>query len=52
MVIFYTSNLITLLFVKKIESVKCKAVLAITVVIQGTSQEKILEELDLETIKS
>ena len=39
-------------FCQKIESFQYKAALAITGAIQGTSQEKHLEELDLETLKS
>ena len=52
--IFCTTNLITLLFVKKKinESVQYKAALAVTGPIQGTSQEKTLDKLGLETIKS
>ena len=45
------TNLITPLFVKKIESVQYKAAPAITGTIQGTSQEK-LYELGFETLKS
>ena len=50
--IFCTINLITLLFVKKIENFQYKAALAVTGAIQGTSQENLLEELGLETLKS
>ena len=39
-------------FCQKIESFQHKAALAITGAIQGTSQEKLLEEFDLETLKS
>ena len=39
-------------FCQKIESVQYKTSLAITGAIQGTSQEKHLEELGLETLKS
>ena len=39
-------------FCQKIESFRYKAALAITGAIQGTSQEKLLEELGLETLKS
>ena len=39
-------------FCQKIESFQHKAALAITGAIQGTSQEKFLEELGLETLKS
>ena len=39
-------------FCQKIESFQYKAALAITGAIQGTSQEKLLEELGLETLKS
>ena len=39
-------------FCQKIESFQYKAPLAITGAIQGTSQEKLLEELGLETLKS
>ena len=39
-------------FCQKIESFQYKAALAITGAIQGTSQEKLLEEFDLETLKS
>ena len=52
MEIFCTTNLITLLFVKKVESFQYKAALAITGANQGTSQEKLFEELGLETLKS
>ena len=38
-------------FSQKIESFQYKAALAITVTIQGASQEKLLEELGLETLK-
>ena len=39
-------------FCQKIEPFQYKAALAITVAIQGTSQEKLLEELGLEKLKS
>ena len=39
-------------FCQKIESFQYKAALAITGAIQGASQEKLLEEFDLETLKS
>ena len=39
-------------FCQKIESAKYKATLAITGAIQGTSREKLLAELGLETLKS
>ena len=39
-------------FCQKIESFQYKAALAIAGAIQGTSQEKLLEELGLETLKS
>ena len=39
-------------FCQKIESVQYEAALAITGTIQGTSQEKLLDELGLETRKS
>ena len=39
-------------FCQKIESVQYKAALAITSAIQGTSQENLLDELGLETLKS
>ena len=50
MEIFCTTNLLMLL--QKIESVQYKAALAITGAIQGTSQENLLDELGLETLKS
>ena len=40
------------LFVKKIESVQYKTALAITGAIQGTSGDKIYQELGLESLKS
>ena len=39
-------------FCQKFESIQYKAALAITGTIQGTSAEKVLEELDIETLKS
>ena len=39
-------------FCEKLESVQYKAVLAITETIQGTSREKICQELGLESLKS
>ena len=39
-------------FCKKLESVQYKAVLAITGAIQGTSHNKIYEELEIETLKA
>ena len=46
------TNLKMNLFVKKIESLQYKAALAITGAIQGTSHEKIYQELGLESLKS
>ena len=40
------------LFWDKMESVRYKAVLAITGAIQGTSRDKLNQELDLEPLKS
>ena len=40
------------LFVKKIESIQYKAVLAITGAIQGTSRERFYQELGTESLKS
>ena len=40
------------LFVKKIESIQYKVALAITGAIQGTSRERIYQELGLESLKS
>ena len=39
-------------FVKKLESAQYKAALAITGAIQGTSRDKIYQELGLESLKS
>ena len=39
-------------FCEKLESIQCKAAVAITVTIQGTSHEKIYQELELESLKS
>ena len=39
-------------FCEKLESVQCKAALAITGVIQGTSRNKIYEELGIESLKA
>ena len=38
-------------FCEKLESVQCKAALAITGAIQGTSHDKICQELGLESLK-
>ena len=46
------TNLKINLFCEKPESVQYKAVLAITGAIQGTSREKIYQELGLESLKS
>ena len=46
------SNLKMNLFCKKLESVQYKATLAITGTIQGTSRDKIYQELGLESLKS
>ena len=40
------------LFVKKIESIQYKAALAITGAIQGTSRERIYQEVGIESLKS
>ena len=39
-------------FCEKIEAVQCKAALAITGAIQGTSRDKIYQELGFESLKS
>ena len=39
-------------FLKKLESIQYKAALAITGAIQGTSRDKIYQELGLESLKS
>ena len=39
-------------FCEKLESVQCKAALAITGAIQGTSRDKIYEKLGLESLKA
>ena len=39
-------------FCEKLESVQYKAALAITGAIQGTSRDKVYQELGLETLKS
>ena len=46
------TNLKMNLFCEKLESVKYKAALAVTGAIQGTSCEKICQELRLESLKS
>ena len=44
-ILFCTTNLIRLHFIKKNESVQYKAAVAIAGAIQGTLQEKLLDEL-------